>query len=353
MRSVVKHGLRLGAAAFVLTVLASGVSAEDVDTLFDVTPGQALTLDFNGVGGRLDVEGWDQDRVRIEGRIRGRGRRDEGLLEFDQSRHGIEVYAGSGYRDDDIDASLAIKVPQKFDLRIKAATETSITNVNGELELWIGNADVELKNVHGTCRIGTANGRLNIDGCTLDGDISNTNGRLTIDDSDVSGDVVSTNANMDLSRAPQGIEATSTNGNIRVESVMDHFRGKTTNGNVTIRQLDGWIDTETVNGNVRVRMVGDPEGKREVDIETLNGTVDVEIPADFSMNFDIEVRNEDRDRRERYEIISDFDLEIESDESRRGRYRVYGTGKLGSGSNRVRIRATNGDVYLRKARGSG
>ena len=77
-----------------------------------------------------------------------------------------------------------------------------------------------------------------------------------------------------------------------------------------------------------------------------NGSVELEIPDDFSMDFDIEVRSEDWDHG--YEIDSDFDLEIESKEYRSGKYRVYGTGSIGGGRNKVRIRATNGDVVLQR-----
>ena len=355
MRSVKRYGVTIAAATLVLLTLAATVFAENVDKQFDVEPGQSLTLDFRGVSGDLDIEGWDQNRVQIQGRVRGnrrgRGGDNDSWLEFDQSKSGVEVYADSGYDDDDVDARLSIKVPEQFDVRLRGALETTVTNLHGELEAQIGNADLRLRSVHGTCRISTANGKLDIEDCSLDGDVSNTNGRLTIEDSDIIGDVVSTNSNMSLSRAPQGLDAKSTNGNIRVEAVSDHFHGKTTNGNVTIRELDGSIDTETVNGSVTVRMVGDPNGDRSVDIETLNGNVEIEIPANFSMKFDIEVRNEDRDRNERYEIVSDFDIAIADDTSARGRrHRVLGTGSIGGGRNSVRIRATNGDVFLRKAR---
>jgi len=355
MRFAQRHAAPITVGTLVLIGLVTVAAAEDIDTHFDVEPGQVLELDFSGVSGDLDIEGWDQNRVQIQGRVRGhrrgRGRDEESWLEFDQSKSGIEVYADAGYHDDDVDARLTVNVPKQFDVRLRGAVETTVTNLDGNLELQIGNADVKLRNVHGRCRIGTANGKLDIEGCTLDGDISNTNGRLTIEDSDIVGDVVSTNSNMTLSRAPQGLDAKSTNGNIRVEAASNHFYAKTTNGNVTIAELDGSIDTETVNGNVKVRMVGDPNGDRTIEIETMNGDVDVEIPADFSMDFDIEVRDEDRDGRDRYEIVSDFDIKIEADDPSRGRRRrVLGTGSIGGGRNSVRIRATNGDVYLRKAR---
>ena len=64
------------------------------------------------------------------------------------------------------------------------------------------------------------------------------------------------------------------------------------------------------------------------------------------MSFDVRV--ESRGGRNRYEIDSDFGLEIQEDDSRRGDQRITASGALNDGKHRVRIRATNGDVILKR-----
>jgi DUF4097 and DUF4098 domain-containing protein YvlB len=352
MRSPVRIGEMVVSALLILSLLpVTACASGEVQQTFDVEPGQFLELSFDRIGGTLEIEGWDENRVEIAGRMSGRGWEEDDELEVRQTSSGIRVAPSvRGHDADRVKARLEIKVPRQFDLMIDANTRTRITSVHGEVELSIANAQLELVDVHGEGVVATANGKLLIEGCTLGGEISNVNGRLTIDDSDVKGEVSSVNGRMKISRAPEGIDISSTNGSVDVGMAKDHVRAETTNGSVTIDELEGWIDAETVNGSVRVSMIGDPDGDRSIDIKTVNGNVEIEIPDGFSMDFDIEVKSEDRDRD--YEIDSDFELDVESKESRSGKYRLRGTGSVGGGRNQVRIRATNGDVVLRRVSGS-
>ncbi len=330
-----------GLAFLVLPLLGA---AEEVNQEFEVTPGQSLSLALDRVGGRIDIAAWEQNRVRIQGRTR--GWRDGSRLELHQSATGIDV-APQGRPDDDAEVELSIQVPRQFDVDLEAQARTSIQGVHGRIEVSLGNASLDLDDVHGEARINTANGKLRLRNCSLSGKISNVNGQLRIEDSDLAGEASVVNSSMWLSRAPKDLEVTSTNGNIEIEHAADAVLARTTNGSVEIAALEGPIEAETVNGHVRVALRGDPGGDHAVDIETLNGGVEVEIPAEFSLDFDVEVRSEDGDRRD-YEIVSDFDLDIQTHNTRRV-HRVEGKGNLGDGRNSVRIRATNGDVRLLRA----
>ncbi len=52
--------------------------------------------------------------------------------------------------------------------------------------------------------------------------------------------------------------------------------------------------------------------------------------------------------RDHPEIDSDFDLDIEESTTSRGQYRATVTGVAGGGDQRVKVRATNGDVIIRR-----
>jgi len=334
-----------------VTVVPVSVFAgtQEIERQFDVEPGQEIRLALQRVRGEIQITGWDKNRVEITGRMRGSDWREDDELEFDQSSSGIDVAPSFRVRDDDrVIAELKIMVPREFDVQLRAHADTRVTDLRGDVDLSVGNADLDLDNVHGESEIGVANGKLNVENCTLDGEVSAVNGRLSIDKSDIKGEVASVNANMTVSRAPEGIDVSSTNGNIDIGIAKDHVRAETVNGRVKIDELDGWIEAETVNGAVELRMVGGPDGKRSVEIETVNGDVEIEIPENFSMKFDIEVKSENR----HHEIVSDFDLDIQ-DESGRRHYKQRGKGSIGGGRNTVYIRATNGDVILKRVAKSG
>ena len=233
------HALTLLLILVPATLLADSTK---IDRQFDVDSGQELGLALDNVRGDISIEGWDQDRVEVTGRIRGRDWRDDDELEFEQSDAGIDVSTSFRVRGgEQVKVSLTIKVPREFNIRIEAAADTEIKNLRGDIDLSVGNANVKLENVHGGGRISNANGRMSIRDCNLDGDISNVNGSLRIDKSDIKGEVATTNGNMRISRASDGIELSSTNGNIRVGMAGDHVRAETVNGKITIDELDGWI----------------------------------------------------------------------------------------------------------------
>lgn len=111
--------------------------------------------------------------------------------------------------------------------------------------------------------------------------------------------------------------------------------------------VSGGIRIETVNGSVAATLTG----ADDVDIETLNGNVELDVPADLSATFDLEVRQTEPERnRDRPEIRSDFPLDLTPGDIRGGEYRRSATGTSGDGARRIGIRATNGDVVIRSAR---
>lgn len=338
--------LLLGLALLALVLPAAVAAGEKIHQSFAAEPGQRLRLNFDDVGGDIVVEGWDKKTIEVDGSTSGRDWREGDPLDFDPGGRGLSISPRGRYRHDDkVRIELRLRVPNETDLQIETATSLTVRSISGRLDISVGNAPMELVDVRGEGRVSSANGRMTLTGCRLDAAISNVNGRLRIDSSEILGNVSVVNSGLELSNAPEGIELESTNGDIELEHAARFVQVSTTNGDIEIDELDGWFDAETTNGNVRVRLVGPPEGRRSIDIETLNGNVELEIPENYSLDFDVLV--ESRGDRSRYDIDSDFPLDIEDDSHRRDVH-IRGTGRLNDGDHRVRIRATNGDVVLKR-----
>jgi hypothetical protein len=229
------------------TVFSQGT----VDGRFAVGEGGRLMLNLNKIGGTIAIESWEQSRVEIKGEAYGQGWDKDCGLSMRGDDTEVVVAPDCGYRDRDeyrrAKVSLKIKVPKKFNIKLEADAETTISQVEGRMDIAIGNADLELSWVYGRADIHTANGTIYINDCKLDGNISNTNGRLTMEKSSIQGEVRTTNSSMELSHAPYGIELGSTNGAIRIGSAKEFVRARTTNGSVRIGELDGRLEVETVN----------------------------------------------------------------------------------------------------------
>ena len=100
-------------------------------------------------------------------------------------------------------------------------------------------------------------------------------------------------------------------------------------------------------------MVGDPDdGKRDIELKSMGGDIELTVPAGLSMRFDLEIDYTKGSRRE-YRIESDFDMAIERTDSwkrkwgREHKY-IYGTGEVNGGEHRVKIRTHNGNIIIRK-----
>jgi hypothetical protein len=90
-------------------------------------------------------------------------------------------------------------------------------------------------------------------------------------------------------------------------------------------------------------MVGQADkGKRDVDITSMGEVTELTVPANLSMQVEIELA-QTVDRVRDYRIISDFEIQ----QSNSGTS-VHGAGSFGGGQNRIKIKTVNADVYLRK-----
>jgi hypothetical protein len=146
---------------------------------------------------------------------------------------------------------------------------------------------------------------------TIGGGLNRTN--LTIE--------VPANSSLELRTVNGGqINVTGVNGNIDVENV---------NGSVELKDVSGTVLAHTVNGNVTVGLTR-PTPDKPMSFSSLNGKVDVTLPADTKARLRLKTTNG--------AIFSDFDVKLEADNTKPviedsrgqgGRYRI----RIDRGSN--------------------
>lgn len=152
---------------------------------------------------------------------------------------------------------------------------------------------------------------------------------------------------IDVPSAPDGATLRTMGGDIRVGSARGRVIAKTMGGNIEVLRLEGSLDAGTMGGNVDVDVV---RGGGTIEISSLGGHVEITLPADFSGTFEIELEQDEEGRKN--EIISDFPLQIR--ESKKNNWLrpdttvLHGTGRNGTGANRVRITTIGGDIRIRK-----
>jgi len=144
------------------------------------------------------------------------------------------------------------------------------------------------------------------------------------------------------------------NGGIKVENVNGDIEAANVNGGIILSRIAGSAVAQTVNGDVTATFTR-LDGKKSLSLITLNGDVDITLPATAKVDFKLKIDNHG-------EIYSDFELKlqnksektIEDQRGRGGRYRVKIDktvfGSINGGGQEITLKTFNGDILLRKAK---
>ena len=143
--------------------------------------------------------------------------------------------------------------------------------------------------------------------------------------------------------------STVNDGDIRVTGLEGTLELNNVNGGIHAKDVAGSVVAHTTNGDVKVTLTRvDP--KAALSFATLNGDVDVSLPASFRADL--------RMRSDNGEIYTDFDVQLSPSPARveqqrqGGKYRLEVEqevrGTVGGGGPEVQLRTFNGDIYLRK-----
>ncbi|HVO13126.1 MAG TPA: DUF4097 family beta strand repeat-containing protein [Vicinamibacteria bacterium] len=153
-------------------------------------------------------------------------------------------------------------------------------------------------------------------------------GHMSTQDNDVSVDF--------QVQVPEGVRlaAHTVNGAISATGVRADVRANTVNGAVTLEST-GIATANTVNGAVRARM-GRADWQGTLKLNTVNGSVEVDLPADASTEVSAATVNG--------HIETDFPLTVVGKIVGRS---IHGT--IGSGGRQLELNTVNGGIALRKA----
>ena len=139
-------------------------------------------------------------------------------------------------------------------------------------------------------------------------------------------------------------------GGIDVEGVHGEVEVHTLNGHLTLTDISGTVTADSQNGPIKVTMDG-VDGSKPLAFSTLNGIVDVTLPADVKADLTVKSNHG--------AVYSDFDVTLggsravtQRNGTSDGRYRIRIDntirGTINGGGVDLTIRTLNGAVYIRK-----
>jgi len=154
-------------------------------------------------------------------------------------------------------------------------------------------------------------------------------------------------------KIPQDVKlkiGTVNDGDVTVENVSGELEVNNVNDKITLTNISGSVVANTVNGDVTVTFKTiDP--KAPMAFSTLNGDVNVTLPADTKANLKLKSDNGD--------VFSDFDIDIDKTPSKidkttePGMYKIkkddWVYGKINGGGPEMMMKNMQGDIYVKKA----
>lgn len=135
-------------------------------------------------------------------------------------------------------------------------------------------------------------------------------------------------------------DANTVNGKVRAEDLGRFVRASSVNGSVDV-STDAWAQATSVNGGVKVRM-GRADWTGNLKITTVNGSIDLEVPASLSTDVKFSSVNGSLD--------TDLPMTITHSSGRWGPKNVEG--RIGSGGRELTVTTVNGSLRIRTGRGS-
>jgi len=265
----------------------------------DVEPD--VRVDVEIVSGRIEIEGWDEDVVRI--RSKGAEIRD---LDIDTGRKQVSVRAMSSHGWSPFSRASA---EVKLRIDVPRGAYVNARTVNGP---------IRAKDVEGRISFHAANGKIEVRGAPREAQLETIN------------------SGIDFEGEGSRVDARTVNGKIELEGVAGEVLATTVSGSI---EVEGGVleraDLRTLSGSIELEARLAPGAR--VLTKSYSGSIRLELPEDTSARFEIqtfsgEIRNE---------FVTSWG------ESRRAGAGQRFDFEVGGGDGRVTIDTFSGSVRIR------
>jgi Putative adhesin len=263
-------------------------------------------LSLEGFNGSVEIRGWDQDKVEIDGVQYGSTERLRDAIQIDVVASGDSVQIRTtrpAERFGNAGVTFVIKAPRKVNL------DRIVTS----------NASLRLDDVEGVMRVRTSNGAVRASKLRGELEVQTSNGSVEV--SDLEGPAV----------------LRTTNGRVHADEIRGALEASTTNGAIEARlhqpEAHRPVRLSTSNGSIELTM--DSLDDNNVRATTHNGGITVKLPSGAGARVHASTSHS--------AIRSDFDVDREESHDKN---RL--DGRIGAGGPTLELSTSNGSIRLLK-----
>lgn len=289
------RSMRNAACLALLALLAAPAMAREFEQRVPAEAGGRLRVDLDA--GSLEVEGHDEEEVRVEASASGVG----GVMEFELRGDGKDIEL-HGKRS----GVLGWLSPTRVRVRIRVPDEFS-------LDLRTGGGEVEVEGIEGAVSARTSGGQVSVSEVEGPVELRTSGGPVRAEQ--IEGDV----------------NARTSGGAVKISEVEGRIDAETSGGEMEIHDVSGPVRVRTSGGSISVRFTEAPAGE----IQTSGGGIEVEFPEGAGLRLDAETSGGG----------VELDLPIRPT-GKMERSRVQGD--VNGGGELVRVRTSGGPIRIRE-----
>jgi len=402
---------KAGTSSWTKSGAAKSASDSSFEKSVNVRAGETLVINLK-TGAGLTITGWDQDGVRVRGKLAGRNWRDTQVdLERTSSGARLATRYPPDLRNQSSSHQFDIQVPRRFNIRVSSAGGgIVISGVQGEFTGSTGGGAIRIERASGHADLSTGGGTIRVDDSNLSGSVGTGGGsvliqrvrgglrgssgsgptvyandegagivsagsaaRISADNGGVTvgaggnvtineatGEVRDDNSGrimyrksgggINIAEAMNGADVRTGGGSVFIGRSAGDVSASTGGGKITIGPLDGSAVAHTGAGDVTIELRGADD--HSVDVTSGNGRVTLVLPRDFSGRVELETAYTERHGRTRIESdwpLTPTETNFWDDSHGTPRKFVRAHQTIGRGAGGVlRVRTVNGNVVLRR-----
>jgi DUF4097 and DUF4098 domain-containing protein YvlB len=274
-----------------------------IEKSFDVSPGGLLSV--NSRLGKIDVEGWERDEVKVKIEIKGRSQYIDDIEIFiESSADGVDIRSeiprsrslfGNWARG--INITYTLMVPFEYDVKLRTAGGgISVKKVDGDIDGRTSGGGIRVEDLTGVINLTTSGGGIQSD------------------------------------RLKGTIVMKTSGGSVTVNGALGTLTTQTSGGPIRLSEIDGKVDARTSGGGITLRYIGKNEG---INLRTSGGSITVHLPEDVNANISA--------RTSGGGVSTDFPITIQGTVARSS---LEGT--INNGGPEIVLRTSGGSIRINK-----
>ena len=248
-------------------------------------------------------------------------------------RHIRDIFGGlvSGDFANDLEILVKISTPAGLAVKVNTASGDILAGgLHNDLSVEGASSDIKIEDFVGRGDFRLASGDLYASAVTGDLHLSGASSDFQIEDMKGNLEIICASGDGIVRRVTGQAKLETTSGDLKVFEVDGDLDLETASGDIMAEELDGSVKARSSSGDIRLLGLTDPGAS--FDILTTSGDALIEVTSGFDGQIEVETSSGD--------ISSDIELTVDNFND------SYLSGRVGSGSGRIRIITTSGDIKI-------